>query len=102
MRECFSPNLKSSWVKESHPFRISSSIPVRSRARDLTRRQRDVLALLAQGLSNRKIAETLNIRETTVKVHVHAILEALGVANRTQAVVVGASKGLCALGQAVN
>ena len=61
----------------------------------LTARQHDVLLLLSQGLSNRNIAKKLNIQEPTVKIHVHAILVALNVSNRTQAVVVATSKGLC-------
>ncbi len=52
----------------------------------LTRRQRDVLELMAQGRSNREIAEALGLAEGTVKVHVAAVLRALNVSNRTQAV----------------
>jgi DNA-binding NarL/FixJ family response regulator len=53
----------------------------------LTERQAQVLALLAQGLSNREIAARLELSEGTVKIHVTAILKALGVASRTQALV---------------
>ncbi len=52
----------------------------------LTRRQRDVLDLMAQGRSNREIAESLGLAEGTVKVHVAAVLRTLNVSNRTQAV----------------
>ncbi|GLQ07799.1 LuxR C-terminal-related transcriptional regulator [Sneathiella chinensis] len=52
----------------------------------LTRRQRNVLDLMAQGRSNREIAEALNLAESTVKVHITAIFRTLGVSNRTQAV----------------
>jgi LuxR family transcriptional regulator, maltose regulon positive regulatory protein len=52
---------------------------------DLTRREREVLELIRQGLSNRQIAHTLWISESTVKVHVHRVLEKLGVQSRTQA-----------------
>lgn len=51
----------------------------------LTARQRDVLQLLQQGASNRDIAGELGIGEGTVKLHVSAILRALGVKNRTMA-----------------
>ena len=61
----------------------------------LTARQHDVLSLLSQGLSNKNIAKKLNIQEPTVKIHVHAILLALNVSNRTEAVVVATSIGLC-------
>jgi DNA-binding NarL/FixJ family response regulator len=52
----------------------------------LTPRQLDVLAELGTGKSNREIARELGLAEGTVKVHVTAILKALGVKNRTQAV----------------
>ena len=51
----------------------------------LTRRQRDIMRLLAQGKSNRDIAKTLGIAEGTVKVHVANIFKALDVNNRTAA-----------------
>lgn len=53
----------------------------------LTERQAQVLALLARGLSNREIAAQLDLAEGTVKIHMRAILKALGVASRTQALV---------------
>ncbi|WP_150292005.1 helix-turn-helix transcriptional regulator [Sphingobium estronivorans] len=52
----------------------------------LTKRQRDVLRLLAQGASNKDIAQKLNISESTVKVHVRAIMAVNGASNRTQIV----------------
>jgi DNA-binding NarL/FixJ family response regulator len=53
----------------------------------LTRRQKDVLALLADGLSNREIAQALHIAEPTAKIHVSALMRALNVRNRTEAAV---------------
>ena len=52
----------------------------------LTSRQREILALVADGLSNREIAGRLFISEATVKWHVRQILRALDVSNRAQAV----------------
>jgi len=52
----------------------------------LTRRELDVLALLADGSSNKAIAEALVISDGTVKFHVHSILRKLHVANRAEAV----------------
>lgn len=53
----------------------------------LTRRQRDVLMLLADGLSNREIAQALHIAEPTTKIHVSALMRVLNVRNRTEAAV---------------
>ena len=52
----------------------------------LTERQLDVLALMMQGKSNKLICRALDLAEPTVKNHVSAILKALGVSNRTEAV----------------
>ena len=57
-------------------------------ARSLTRRQRDVMRLLALGRSNKAIAQELELAEGTVKVHVSAIFKALNVTNRTEAVII--------------
>jgi DNA-binding NarL/FixJ family response regulator len=52
----------------------------------LTPRQAEVLSLLLQGLPNKLIARQLNLSVETVKDHVAAVLRALGVSSRTQAV----------------
>jgi DNA-binding NarL/FixJ family response regulator len=54
---------------------------------ELTRRELDVLKLVASGKSNKEIAETLDISERTVKNHVSAIFKKIGVTDRTQAAV---------------
>ncbi len=51
----------------------------------LTNREREVLALVAQGKRNRQIAEALTITEGTVEVHLHNIFQKLDVSTRTQA-----------------
>jgi DNA-binding NarL/FixJ family response regulator len=53
----------------------------------LTERQRQVVALVCQGLSNKSIAEKLGLSEGTVKVHLHAIFEKLDVHSRTHIMV---------------
>lgn len=60
----------------------------------LTARQLDVLALLMQGKSNKAICRMLDLAEPTVKNHVSAILRALKVANRTEAVVAARALGV--------
>lgn len=54
--------------------------------RSLTRRQREVLACVVVGMTNKAIATRLHITELTVKSHVTAVLQTLGVSNRTEAV----------------
>lgn len=53
---------------------------------NLTQREREVLALLVEGLPNAQIANRLAISQATVKYHVHSILHKLGAASRTEAV----------------
>ena len=60
----------------------------------LTEREREILALLAEGLPNRAIATGLNVTERTVKYHVGEILARLGASNRAQAVAIARRRGL--------
>ncbi len=60
----------------------------------ITPRQREVLALVAQGKSNKAVARDLDLTENTVKIHVAAVLKALGVRNRTEAVMAARRLGL--------
>lgn len=58
----------------------------------LTKSQARVLELLAEGKTNREIAELLDVTEGTVKIHVSAIFKALNVSNRSQALLVAQGK----------
>ena len=60
----------------------------------LTARELEVLALLAEGLSNKMIGRRLGISAATVKCHIGKVLGALGVASRLEAVIVAARLGL--------
>jgi DNA-binding CsgD family transcriptional regulator len=65
----------------------------RMRSEPLTRREEDVLELLALGLSNAEIGQRLFIAQSTVKVHVRHILEKLGAKNRLQAALIAKQDG---------
>jgi len=60
----------------------------------ITPRELDILALIAQGLSNREIAEKLFVSENTVKTHSSRVFSKLGARRRTQAVQLGKEFGL--------
>ena len=60
----------------------------------LTDREREVLVLVAQGLSNQQIADSLVISERTARTHVSNILSKLGVASRTQAALLAIREGI--------
>jgi DNA-binding CsgD family transcriptional regulator len=62
--------------------------------RQLTKRERDVLRCMVDGLANKEIAERLRLSERTVKTHVSSVLGKLGVADRTQAAVLAVRSGL--------
>ena len=71
----------------SNSSAAKASTAVNSDGLDLTPRQREVLAVLMQGKSNKAICRALNLAEPTVKNHITAILKSLNVTNRTEAVI---------------
>jgi DNA-binding NarL/FixJ family response regulator len=71
-----------------------SSASVRPEEIGLTERQAQVLCLIVRGLSNRDIADQLDLSEGTVKIHATAVFKALGVGSRTQALVATARYGI--------
>lgn len=73
---------------------ITSKLTVSLSNEDLTRRELDVIALMAEGNSNKKIGLKLFITETTVKSHVRSIFLKLNAASRTEAISIASKRGL--------
>jgi two-component system, NarL family, response regulator YdfI len=89
-----------------HPADLEAALPVAAApasqslaelAEPLTRREREVLQMLAAGLGNKEIAARLAISDHTAKFHVASILGKLGAATRTEAVALGIRRGLVLL-----
>jgi NarL family two-component system response regulator YdfI len=88
-----------------HPAQAHEMLPdgasparrVEELAESLTRREVEVLQMLAAGLSNKQIAARLDISEHTAKFHVASILGKLGAGSRTEAVSIGIRRGLVLL-----
>lgn len=81
-------------TKLIHHMRQSDAAPHNGMHKHLSKRETQVLVCLTEGKTNHMIAESLFISETTVKFHVHAILEKLQVRNRTEAVLAAARLGI--------
>jgi len=76
---------------------VGPSAPLDELLEPLTRREREVLQMLAAGLANKEIAARLSISDHTVKFHVASILGKLGASTRTEAVSAGIRRGLVML-----
>ncbi|MGR4879917.1 LuxR C-terminal-related transcriptional regulator [Streptomyces sp. LARHCF249] len=65
----------------------------------LTAREREILVLVSQGKSNRRVASSLGISEKTVRNHLSAVFSKVGASDRTQAVVMGIRGGIVSIGE---
>lgn len=78
-------------VPSSAPFALNEE---RLKLLGITKRELEILELMAQGMSNREIAEKLFVSENTVKTHSSRLFDKLGAKRRTQAVQIGKETGL--------
>jgi len=78
-------------VSDSGPFALNQG---KLRELSITPRELEILALIANGMSNREIAEKLFVSESTVKTHSSRLFEKLSAKRRTQAVQIGQELGL--------
>jgi two-component system NarL family response regulator len=76
------------------PAVVSQRLAERPPKSELSARELEVLKLMAQGLSNKEIAESLGIGEATVKWHLNIIFSRLNVSDRTEATVVALRRGI--------
>lgn len=88
------PNDPGDSSRVSNPASDRQPASVDSARSLLTRREIEVLRLLAEGLSTRALADELSISVATVRSHVESVLQKLGVHSRLQAVIVASRKGL--------
>ena len=84
---------RSSWNKKAINEQ-NINIPIDADVEQLTKREKEVISMLAQGASNKEIADKLFVRDVTIKTHLNAIFKKLKVTNRTQAVLLAIQLGI--------
>ncbi|SCG62280.1 response regulator [Micromonospora halophytica] len=89
-----SPDITAQVIGRLRATGLGRAAEARAKVRQLTDRERDVLALVGAGMSNAQIARRLHLVEGTVKGHVSTILTRLGLANRVQAATLAHEAGL--------
>jgi two-component system, NarL family, response regulator len=81
---------------ENSPSRSDLPLAHLAAVSPLTRREQEILALVAAGKTNQEIATVLYLAPSTVRVHIHAVLQKLNVQDRTHAAVIAVQKNLIA------
>ena len=84
-------------ARTSSGARVSGYTAESGKETVLSNREREILALLADGLVNKQIAARLGISTNTVKTHLELLFDKLGVATRAEAVATGVKRGLLLL-----
>ena len=90
-----SPEMTSKLVSAFKSNKVKSDKEVETQISNLSPRELEIVCLIAKGCSNKEIARTLNIAETTVKIHVQHVLRKLNLSSRVQVAVFASAEGLC-------
>ena len=91
-----SPEMTSKLISAFKSNQIKSDNEIKDQISNLSPRELETVCLIAKGCSNKEIARSLNIAETTVKIHVQHILRKLNLSSRVQVAVFASAEGLCA------
>jgi len=91
-----SPEMTSKLISAFKSNQIKSDNEIKDQISNLSPRELETICLIAKGCSNKEIARSLNIAETTVKIHVQHILRKLNLSSRVQVAVFASAEGLCA------
>jgi two-component system NarL family response regulator len=83
--------------KEAFPRRIADRLSNKQMTAGLSAREREILELVAKGLTNKEVAASLNISQFTVRTHISHITSKLEVSHRTEAIAVASQTGLITL-----
>ena len=81
-------------IKEVIEISHEENLAIKAALEKLTRREREVMIMLGHGASNKEIAQSLDLVESTVKIHMQGILRKLNLSNRVQAALLAAKCGL--------
>ncbi|TXI09779.1 MAG: response regulator [Polynucleobacter sp.] len=91
-----SPEMTSKLISAFKSNKVKSNNEVQTQISNLSPRELEIVCLIAKGCSNKEIARSLNIAETTVKIHVQHVLRKLNLSSRVQVAVFASAEGLCA------